>query len=250
VAASKDAKPRQRQQLPFKIEADEVISCIPAQSLAKLLPESLESTKENLSSIDCSSVASVNMGWIPSRGDILQGKRGFGYLVPTSQWETGGPEEASDSTSPSDVIPGVLGMTWDSCVFPTQGIPSKWKTPVDPPNAEYVPEKHGTRVTAMIGGSHFPDIEEMSRDEIKLLARLATREHMNIETEPDVLEASVAKHAIPQYKLGHQRRLAAIREEINLKLPRLHLAGNSYDGVGVADCVNSAFGALRKLLNK
>eukprot|EP01138_Halocafeteria_seosinensis_P000087 gb/GECG01000089.1/.p1 GENE.gb/GECG01000089.1/~~gb/GECG01000089.1/.p1 ORF type:complete len:538 (+),score=70.45 gb/GECG01000089.1/:1-1614(+) len=227
----------------YTIEADDVISCIPAQSLSKLLPESLASSKESLSNIASSSVASVNIGWEPAQGDVLQGKRGFGYLVPTSQWETGGAEDIPESPNPSDVIPGVLGMTWDSCVFPSQGNEGA-------PDAEYIPEKHGTRVTAMIGGSRFSDVEHMSEDEIELLAILATREHMNIEIDPDVLQANIARHAIPQYNLGHQRRLRSIREEVEVKLPRLYLAGNSYDGVGVADCVNSAFGALTRMLKE
>lgn len=220
---------------PRTFKADYVVSCLPSQTLADVLPPALSRAADNLRDIPRSSVASVNLGWKPSQGDVLKGKRGFGYLVPTSQWENGGPDrDHSSEGSPSDVIPGVLGMTWDSCVFPAQGTNLPATSPFDA-------SAHGTRLTAMIGGARFPDIEHMDTEEIELLALLATKEQMDIAEEPDIVHVNVALNAIPQYTLGHEEKLDAIREEVQLLLPRLYLAGNSYDGVGVADCVSSAF---------
>ncbi len=44
---------------------------------------------------------------------------------------------------------------------------------------------------------------------------------------------------MPQYTLGHLDRVAAIRFRL-AKHPRLILAGNAFDGVGIPDCIRGA----------
>ncbi len=44
---------------------------------------------------------------------------------------------------------------------------------------------------------------------------------------------------MPQYTLGHLDRVAAIRQRLS-RHPRLILAGNAFDGVGIPDCIRGA----------
>ncbi len=89
--------------------ADHVVSTLPASALAPLVPN-----PSVFADSQYSSVAVVGMGFHQPQ---LK-ERGFGYLVPASQGER------------------VLGMVWDSCVFPEQNH-----------------ARQETRITCMIGGS-------------------------------------------------------------------------------------------------
>jgi len=44
---------------------------------------------------------------------------------------------------------------------------------------------------------------------------------------------------MPQYTIGHEARLQLIDREME-KLPGIFLAGSSYRGIGISDCVKNA----------
>jgi len=46
--------------------------------------------------------------------------------------------------------------------------------------------------------------------------------------------------ALPQYNIGHAKRVAAINEGLRA-FPNLHLAGNYLKGRSIGDCVEMAF---------
>jgi oxygen-dependent protoporphyrinogen oxidase len=52
---------------------------------------------------------------------------------------------------------------------------------------------------------------------------------------------------MPQYKVGHLDRVTAIENELK-KLPGLTLAGNSYRGAGIPDCIRSGETAAENLI--
>lgn len=80
------------------LEADHIISAIPAPALSKLLPAEAAPLARVLSTITAVSVAVVNLQY---RGAHLP-VQGFGHLVPSSE------------------DPGVLGIVYDSVAFPEQ----------------------------------------------------------------------------------------------------------------------------------
>ena len=53
---------------------------------------------------------------------------------------------------------------------------------------------------------------------------------------------------MPQYNVGHVRRLKRIEDELE-KLPRLALAGNGYTGIGIPDCIHSGELAVERIFN-
>ena len=71
---------------------------------------------------------------------------------------------------------------------------------------------------------------------------------MRIEADP--IDAKVAKwhHAIPQYNLGHADRVAAV-EALRAECPGLRLAGASWRGVSVNDCLRSGRTAAEAILS-
>lgn len=40
-----------------------------------------------------------------------------------------------------------------------------------------------------------------------------------------------------QYTVGHNKRVAQVKEILTAKVPGLYLAGNGYQGIGIPDCI-------------
>ena len=45
------------------------------------------------------------------------------------------------------------------------------------------------------------------------------------------------KQSMPQYTVGHEKRLEKMREILKKDFPHVKLAGSSYEGISVPDCV-------------
>lgn len=145
---------------------------------------------------------------------------GFGYLIPRSVPFEQNPERA-------------LGVVFDSDA--TIGL-------------DDIP---GTKVTVMLGGhwwddwDAFPDEHEGAK-----IAKAVLRRHLRIFAEPDAIRTSLQQNCIPQYTVGHQDRLQEGSHLLEKFQGRLRVAGNSYTGVGLNDCVRSAREVVRGLFDK
>jgi len=173
------------------VEADHVISAVPAANLSSFFENRHTELTNLLMGIPTVTVAVVCLGYYRK----LLKKKGFGYLIPS--------KENAD----------VLGVVWDSAVFPQHN---------------QLPEE--TRITVMIrcdkGNKNFLGS-----------AREAVLRHLQIDAEPDAVSVFVAQDAIPQYTVGHTLRVAKIDSILSRIFPRLTLHGNSFYGVSVNDCI-------------
>jgi oxygen-dependent protoporphyrinogen oxidase len=70
---------------------------------------------------------------------------------------------------------------------------------------------------------------------------------MDLHAEPNVARIFRWRKANPQYDLGHLERVERIRERAEMH-QGLALAGNSYDGVGIPDCVRQAEEAVDRVM--
>lgn len=172
-----------------RIEADFLISTLPPKTLAKLL--SME-----LPEISCASLATVNLGY---RAPLLR-QPGYGYLIPSKERES------------------ILGVTWDSHIFPTCS------------------PKDSTRLCVLIGGRRFPEIVNLSEKKILEIALNGLQKHLGIEQNPDISLVHVARDALPQYTVGHLAKIQKMEKEL---FP-IRLAGHHYYGVGINECLNHA----------
>ena len=153
------------------------------------------------------SVMVVNLHY---RDPKLLPVQGFGYLIPRSIPMKQNPERA-------------LGVVFDSDAIIGQDTVS------------------GTKVTVILGGHWwddwpvYPDEEEAAS-----MARAVLLRHLNIDAEPTVVRASLQRDCIPQYTVGHSDRLVAAHDYVADRFHgRLTLAGSSYNGVSINDCIRA-----------
>ncbi|KAL9014384.1 MAG: hypothetical protein Q9173_000961 [Seirophora scorigena] len=144
--------------------------------------------------------------------------RGFGYLLPRSLPFEQNPERA-------------LGVVFDSDASIGQ---------------DNIP---GTKVTVMLGGhwwdgwQAYPD-EDMGAN----MAKSVLKRHLGISEIPRAIHVGLQKNCIPQYTVGHHRRMSLGHEALQKFQGRLRVAGSSYTGVGLNDCVRSARNVVASLV--
>ncbi|KAI9673880.1 MAG: oxygen-dependent protoporphyrinogen oxidase [Caeruleum heppii] len=179
------------------------ICTLNARTLASLTPYKIAALA------DTSSVTVMVVNLYYTNPSLLP-VQGFGYLLPRSVPFDQNPERA-------------LGVVFDSEVVTGQD------TAV------------GTKLTVMLGGhwwdgwDSYPDPEEGVR-----MAKSILRRHLQIRDEPLLTNATLQRDCIPQYHVGHERRmLDAHRHLLAIYKGRLRVAGNSYTGVGLNDCVRA-----------
>ena len=145
---------------------------------------------------------------------------GFGYLLPRSLPLSQNPECA-------------LGVVFDSDATIGQ---------------DNVP---GTKVTVMLGGhwwdswSAYPDEYEGAK-----MAKSILERHLGVTEQPQFLKVGLQRDCIPQYTVGHTSRMQRAAGQLEKHYRgRLRVAGNSYTGVGLNDCVRAAKDVVDGLVN-
>ena len=165
------------------------------------------------------------------------GLQGFGYLIPASVPFTANPERA-------------LGVVFDSDVTPDL-------------HSSVPPEKQGTRLTVMLGGHWWDGWSDLpTKDDCIEMARSVLQNHLGLEEQPVAVKANVQRSCIPQYKVGHSDRLRRMHQALaSSEAPssstgepplaplasKIRVAGSHFTGVGVNDCVRSAFDVVQGL---
>jgi len=61
---------------------------------------------------------------------------------------------------------------------------------------------------------------------------------LGVSGTPEFTRLVRYNRAMPQFSVGHLERLATIRE-LASQFPKIGLAGNGYEGVGIPDCITS-----------
>lgn len=108
------------------------------------------------------------------------------------------------------------------------------------------------QLRVLLGGALGRKNAELSDDALLAVVKRELAEILAIRGEPSATRIFRHPQAIPQYVVGHHARLAAIDSQLN-RHPQLYVAGASYRGVSVNDCIQSgrvvAGNLLRHRLN-
>src|SRR5690606_26034313 len=71
---------------------------------------------------------------------------------------------------------------------------------------------------------------------------------MDITDQPEFSIVTRWKDAMPQYTVGHKDRVETIKQNVAEHLPGVFLAGSSYEGLGLPDCIDQGEAAVKNVL--
>lgn len=100
-----------------------------------------------------------------------------------------------------------------------------------------------------VGRAGDETIVDLSDDQITKIILDDLKKTMDISMNPDFVIVSRWKEAMPQYTVGHKQRLETIDLHVKAELPGIFLAGASYGGVGVPDCIDQGEAAVKAVLD-
>ncbi|WP_100330538.1 protoporphyrinogen oxidase [Bacillus xiapuensis] len=191
------------------IRADSVVVATPHPTLPAMMPQ--YSFFAELKDMAATSVATVAMAF--PKEAMAKNMNGTGFVVSRN----------SDFT--------VTACTWTH---------KKWP--------HTAPEGKGL-LRCYIGRSGDETVVELSDAEIEHIVMEDLNKAMDIPKQPEFTIVSRWEKAMPQYTVGHKERLAEMRKQMNQDLPGLFIAGSSFAGVGLPDCIDQGEAAVRKVLD-
>ena len=108
----------------------------------------------------------------------------------------------------------------------------------------------GTKLTVMLGGHWWDDWDSYpDEDEGAGMAKAIIARHLGITEEPQAVHVGLQKECIPQYTVGHNDRMRWAHQLLKQEFKgKLRVAGNSYTGVGLNDCVRAAKDVVQGLV--
>ncbi|WP_455209292.1 protoporphyrinogen oxidase [Kaarinaea lacus] len=183
-------------------EAERIILATPAYGQAGILKDLAPDIAQLLAGIDYPPLAICCLGYRSDK--IRQDLNGFGFLVPSRERKK------------------ILGTLWDVSIFPNRA-----------------PDGY-VLLRTMVGGARAADYAVEDQDALADMVRSELASIMGIDATPDFVKTYRHGKSIPQYSLGHAKRLKAINQYLQ-KHPNLILTGNAYKGVALNDCVANAY---------
>lgn len=192
-----------------RIKADAVCLAVPAQAAAIITFGIDPELARLLNEIQYASTATINLAY--HRGDVPHALDGFGFVVPFIENRS------------------LLACTFSSIKFPG-------RAPADK-----------VLLRGFMGGALQPKLFDLNEEEILRRARKDLQDLLGIVKAPLFSLVSKWPKSMPQYHLGHLELVKQIRSRVD-SLAGLHIAGNSYDGAGIPDCIRSGEAAATKMM--
>ena len=189
---------------------DAIILATPAHVSAKLTQGLSKKYSDQIASIPFVPVSVVVQCFRTE--DIGRELDGFGFLVPHLEERP------------------VLGSIWASTVF-----------------TDHAPE--GTAMfRTLVGGRRLPGNAEGTDEEIANRVRNQLEHLCGLRPDATALVQEVIRwpQGIPQYEIGHSKRVAAI-DALEQEFAGVFFAGNSYRGVSMIQCVSEAIDVSNKV---
>ena len=192
------------------LAAHSVILATPAYQTSAILSSLATDAASELKKISYASTATVSLAF--RRGDFPRRPDSFGFVVPAI-------EERK-----------IMACTFSSLKYPNRA-----------------PEGH-VLLRAFVGGALQPESFDTDDAKMEENVRAELASLLGVTAQP--LFSRIWRHpkSMPQYHLGHQTRIERIEHALS-KFPSLALAGSSYHGVGISDCVRTGEEAADKIVD-
>lgn len=91
---------------------------------------------------------------------------------------------------------------------------------------------------------------ELSDSELEKIVLSDLKQTMKIKEDPLFTVVTRWKKASPQYMVGHKERVAKAKKELEEHFPMIKLAGSSYEGLGLPDCVDQGKAAGTEIIEE
>ncbi|MBI3378943.1 MAG: protoporphyrinogen oxidase [Nitrospirae bacterium] len=193
------------------VETEILVIASPAYSAAEILKNLDRPLSSVLSEIPYPSVSVVCFGYRKER--IADKLDGFGFLIPYKERRK------------------ILGSLWDSSIFPGRA-----------------PDGYAL-LRSMVGGARASELAMQDDSRLMDVVAEELKDIMDIKVQPDFVKIYRHEKAIPQYNIGHDRKLKAV-DEMLLKYKNLYLTGNAYRGIGVNDCIENSYKLAETIIRK
>ena len=182
-------------------QAAALILATPAHAAGKMLQEMDGRLAGKLEEIPYHSSVTVSLGFDERKfGRTLDG---FGFIVPRGEGKK------------------LIACTWVSTKFSFRCPPGR------------------VLLRGFLGGARDASATAESDDRIIEMTLRELRETMGVQAEPLFTRIHRWEKSMPQYSVGHPRRLEEIGTLVS-KHPGLFLSGNGYRGIGMPDCIASS----------
>ncbi|XP_044527899.1 protoporphyrinogen oxidase isoform X2 [Gracilinanus agilis] len=185
---------------------------------------------------------------------ILKGQPVCGLNFHLGKWQV----SLGDSSLEADHVISAIPATVLSKLLPSEAAPlAQALAPIRAVSVAVVNLQYlGAHlpVQVMLGGSWLQALEDggqtLPQELFQQQAQEAVATQLGLKKSPSQSLVSLHKSCIPQYTLGHWQRLEAAAQFLaNHQLP-LTLAGASYEGVSVNDCIESGRRASAHVLKE
>lgn len=113
---------------------------------------------------------------------------------------------------------------------------------------EHTAPKGKALLRAYVGKPSNQEIVDLTDKEITNIVLKDLKKTMHISEEPEFTVVTRWKEAMPQYTVNHKKRITKVREQMTDFLPGVFIAGSSYEGVGIPDCIGQAEQAVESVL--
>lgn len=100
-----------------------------------------------------------------------------------------------------------------------------------------------------VGRPDDQDVVDLSDEEIEKIVLTDLNKTTKITEKPLFTVVTRFKNKMPQYTVGHAERLRETKAEMISSLPGVYLAGSSYTGVAVPDCIKQGEEAVDSVLD-
>ncbi|MEK5100145.1 protoporphyrinogen oxidase [Bacillus sp. FSL W8-0848] len=101
---------------------------------------------------------------------------------------------------------------------------------------------------AYVGKAGDESVVEQSDNEMVRIVLEDLKRIMKIEGEPEMTCITRWNEAMPQYHVGHKKRIKEVREGLQASYPGIFVTGASFEGVGIPDCIDQGKQAVKDVL--
>jgi len=194
----------------MEYNSDGIILATPSYVSAELLKTIDSDLSEQLSRIEFASSAIIIL--VYKKEDIKNKINGFGFVVPAKE-----------------------NLNILACSFSSEKF--EGRAPSD-----------SVLLRCFVGGALNQEILNNNDKGIINIVKNELKKILNISKEPYFTQLKRYPNSMPQYNVGHSKILTNINKLMSKHL-NLELAGNSYEGVGIPDCIRSGEMAAENIIN-